>query len=101
VEAVPELLELLELPELPLEPPPELGALAVVACAGVLVAALFELLSRASGSEAGWVGFACILQADVAGPRSPSGAPPGSGTHPDGLLGSVSLMPGWLGPSHA
>ena len=31
---------------------------------------------------------------------APGGAPPGSGTGPLGLDGSVSLTPGWLGPSH-
>ncbi len=40
------------------------------------------------------------LDAVVEGPVSPAGAPPGSGTHALGFDGSVSLTPGWLGPSH-
>lgn len=49
------------------------------------------------------------LQALVVGPFSPGGAPPGSGTQALGLafvapfafqVGSVSLTPGWFGPSH-
>ena len=40
-------------------------------------------------------------QAVVFGPFWPGGAPPGSGTHALGFDGSVSLTPGWLGPSHA
>ena len=40
------------------------------------------------------------LDAVVDGPVSPGGAPPGSGTQPVGFDGSVSLTPGWFGPSH-
>src|SRR5262249_43814019 len=36
----------------------------------------------------------------VAGPCSPGGAPPGSGTGAPGLVGSVSLTAGWFGPNH-
>ena len=43
---------------------------------------------------------ACSLHALVGGPCSPGGAPPGSGTHALGFVGSVSFTPGWLGPSH-
>ena len=40
------------------------------------------------------------LDAVVEGPVSPGGAPPGSGTQALGSDGSVSLTPGWFGPSH-
>jgi hypothetical protein len=39
------------------------------------------------------------LQAVVLGPVRPGGAPPGSGTQAPGFEGSVSLTPGWFGPS--
>ena len=42
---------------------------------------------------------ACSLQALVGVPFWPGGAPPGSGTHAFGFVGSVDVTPGWLGPS--
>jgi hypothetical protein len=42
---------------------------------------------------------ACSLQALVGVPFWPGGAPPGSGTHAFGFVGSVLVTPGWLGPS--
>ena len=42
---------------------------------------------------------ACSVQALVAMPFWPGGAPPGSGTHAFGFVGSVVVTPGWSGPS--
>src|SRR5689334_11995443 len=42
---------------------------------------------------------ACSLQALVGVPFWPGGAPPGSGTHAFGFVGSVVVTPGWSGPS--
>jgi hypothetical protein len=47
------------------------------------------------------VSLTVSLHAVVFGPFWPGGAPPGSGTQALGFDGSVSLTPGWLGPSHA
>jgi hypothetical protein len=89
-------------PPPPAEPDPglELDDLAAPAEAlALLVLALEDGIevetSRAPGVLAG------SLHALVLGPACPGGAPPGSGTQPLGLDGSVSLIPGWLGPSQA
>jgi hypothetical protein len=42
---------------------------------------------------------ACSLHALVGAPFWPGGAPPGSGTHAFGFVGSVVVTPGWSGPS--
>jgi hypothetical protein len=70
-----------------------------------LLVALFEpeflLLARlAADGIVGADGAAEHFRALVLGPVWPGGAPPGSGTQALGLDGSVSLTPGWLGPSH-
>jgi hypothetical protein len=48
-----------------------------------------------------WTIAAVSWLALVAAPLWPGGAPPGSGTGALGLLGSVVVTPGWLGPRKA
>jgi hypothetical protein len=84
-------------PELELEAgePDDLAALAEAALDLALEDATAVETSRAPGVVEG------SLQAVVLGPAWPGGAPPGSGTQALGFDGSVSLTPGWLGPSQA
>jgi hypothetical protein len=81
--------------ELVLGEPDDLAPLAEAALDLALEDATAVDTSRAPGVVAG------SLHAVGLGPACPGGAPPGSGTQALGLDGSVSLTPGWLGPSHA
>ena len=64
--------------------------------AGAGVFDFFEALQVRRARASADAGHAAAV---VCGPVSPGGAPPGSGTQPVGFDGSVSLTPGWLGPS--
>jgi hypothetical protein len=74
------------------------GALASVVGEPLVVVVLWLLEARDAESAVTLAAFS--RAAAVRGPLSPGGAPPGSGTAAVGSDGSVSLTPGWLGPSH-
>ena len=74
-----------------------LDGLVVVPVAAAGVVALLPFLAFGAFVLSAAAGHLVAL---VVGPVCPGGAPPGSGTHALGSDGSVSLTPGWLGPSH-
>ena len=83
-------------------PPPEEGEPLVVAAEPVEPVSVPEPVSPLAADALRGLAAdaeACSLHALVAIPLSPAGAPPGSGTHAFGLVGSVVVTPGWLGPS--
>ena len=82
------------------------GGAVVAGCSAVRAAAAVVVAGTAFSAGAAGVALAgeadtVSLHAVVLGPFWPGGAPPGSGTQAFGLEGSVSLTPGWLGPSQA
>jgi hypothetical protein len=86
----------------PLEPPPAepVAPPPPDAVEAVLVTVRLLLLVRVALAAPAVLSAAASLHALVEGPLVPGIAPPGSGTHARGFDGSVSLTPGWLGPSH-
>jgi hypothetical protein len=83
-------------------PPPEEDEPPAVAAEPVEPVSVLEPLSPLAAEALRGLAAAaeaCSLQALVGVPFWPGGAPPGSGTHALGFVGSVVVTPGWSGPS--